>query len=97
LQLVADLRELAQGVDVLLTPATPTPALPDRTNTGNTRFQGPWTAGGLPAITVPSGLAASGLPLGIQLASAAFAEARLLSAARWCEAALAVTLVPPLA
>ena len=93
---IYDMRELAGKVDALLTPATPTPALPDRTNTGNTMFQGPWTSAGLPAITIPSGLAASGLPLGLQLVGADFAEARLLAAAAWCESALAVELTPPL-
>ena len=92
---IYDMRELAGKVDALLTPATPTPALPDRTNTGNTMFQGPWTSAGLPAIAIPSGLAASGLPLGLQLVGADFAEARLLAAAAWCESALAVELTPP--
>lgn len=92
---IYDVRELAGKVDALLTPATPTPALPDRTNTGNTMFQGPWTSAGLPAIAIPSGLAASGLPLGLQLVGADFAEARLLAAAAWCESALAVELTPP--
>ena len=93
---IRDMKELSERVDVLLTPSTPTPSLPDRTNTGNTMFQGPWTSCGLPAITLPSGLAASGLPLGIQLVAAAFGEARLLAAARWCEAILDLNLAPPL-
>ncbi len=87
---------LADKADVLLTPTTPTPALADLTNTGNPLFQGPWTYCGLPAITIPSGLAASGLPLGIQLVSARFQEPRLLAAARWCESVLDVTLSLPL-
>ena len=88
--------KLAVGnVDVLLTPSTPTAALPDLTNTGNTMFQGPWTSCGLPAITIPSGMALSGLPLGIQLAASPFAEARLLAATRWCEGVLNLQLTPP--
>ena len=58
-------------------------------------FQGPWTYSGLPAITVPSGVALSGLPLGIQLAASPFSEVRLLAAARWCEGVLDVHLAPP--
>jgi Asp-tRNA(Asn)/Glu-tRNA(Gln) amidotransferase A subunit family amidase len=92
----ADAERLAGRVDVLLTPATPTPPQADRNNTGNPLFQGPWTSAGLPAIAIPSGVAASGLPLGIQLAAAPFAEARLLAAARWCEAILDMHLRPPL-
>jgi aspartyl-tRNA(Asn)/glutamyl-tRNA(Gln) amidotransferase subunit A len=95
LQFITDMQVLAEEADVLLTPSTPTPALPDLTNTGNTIFQGPWTSCGLPAITIPSGLAASGLPLGVQLVSAPFQEARLLAVAGWCEAVLDVHLTPP--
>ena len=94
-QFITDVHLLAQRADVLLTPSTPTPALPDRTNTGNTMFQGPWTYCGIPAITIPSGLAASGLPLGIQLAAGPLAEARLLAAASWCQRVLQVHLSPP--
>ena len=92
---ITDMRLLAEKADILLTPSTPTPAQADLTNTGNTMFQGPWTSCGLPAITVPSGLAASGLPLGIQLIAAPFEEARLFAAARWCESVLDVSLSPP--
>jgi aspartyl-tRNA(Asn)/glutamyl-tRNA(Gln) amidotransferase subunit A len=95
-QFTAEMHALAGKADVLLTPSTPTPALPDITNTGNTMFQGPWTSCGLPVITIPSGLAASGLPFGIQLASAPFSEPRLLAAARWCENVLGVELSPPM-
>ena len=94
-QFVTDMELAAEQADVLLTPSTPSAALPDITNTGNPMFQGPWTSCGLPAITVPSGLAASGLPLGIQLVASPNAEARLLSAARWCEMTLGVELTPP--
>ena len=94
-EFITDMRRLAAGVDLMLTPSTPTPSLPDLTNTGNTMFQGPWTSCGLPAITLPSGLAASGLPLGLQLVGSWFGEAELLSAARWCEQALNLNLAPP--
>jgi len=95
-QFTAEMQALAGKADVLLTPSTPTPALPDITNTGNTMFQGPWTSCGLPVITIPSGLAASGMPFGIQLASAPFSEPKLLAAARWCENVLGVELSPPM-
>ena len=95
-QFTAEMQALAGKADVLLTPSTPTPALPDITNTGNTMFQGPWTSCGLPVITIPSGLADSGLPFGIQLASAPFSESKLLAAARWCENVLGVELSPPM-
>ncbi len=95
LTFIADMARAAAQVDVLLTPSTPTPALANLTNTGNPMFQGPWTSCGIPAITIPSGLAASGLPFGLQLAAGHYQEARLLAAAAWCESVLDVSLTPP--
>ncbi len=97
LRFITDMHVLSEKADVLLTPSTPTPALGDVTNTGNTRFQGPWTSCGLPTITLPSGLAESGLPFGLQIISGPFQEEKLLSAARWCEQVLDVQLTPPIA
>ena len=94
-QFVTDMRLLAEQADILLTPSTPQPAQADVTNTGSRLFQGPWTSCGLPTITLPSGLAESGLPLGIQLAGPYLGEARLLTAARWCEQTLNIRLSPP--
>ena len=94
-QFITDMRKLADRVDILLTPSTPTPPLPDLTNTGNTMYQGPWTSCGLPAITLPSGLSATGVPMGLQLVGPYLGEAGLLAAARWCEDALGVRLTPP--
>ena len=95
-QFVTDMRRLANWADVLLTPSTPQPSQPDRTNTGSPMFQGPWTSCGLPTITLPSGLAVSGLPLGVQLAGPYLGEGPLFAAAAWCERILDVHLTPPL-
>jgi len=95
LRFTADMSSAAAQVDVLLTPSTPTPALADITNTGNSMFQGPWTSCGVPAISIPSGLSANDMPFGIQLASSHFQESLLLLAARWCESVLDVSLSPP--
>ena len=81
-------------VDVLITPSTPEPAPSDLTTTGDMIFQSPWTTCGFPAITLPSGVAANGLPLGVQLVAAPFAEESLLSAASWCERVLAFQAAP---
>ena len=85
-----------ESVDALLTPTASGPAPRDRTQTGDTRFQSPWSFTGFPSISVPIGLASEGLPLGAQLACAPFAEAKLLSVAAWVESALNVDLAPPL-
>jgi len=68
-----ELAELLERYDVLLTPTTPAPA-PEGMATGDPQFQVPWSLSGFPSITVPCGLTASGLPLGIQLASGPFTE-----------------------
>ena len=91
-----DMENALRGFDVLLTPTTPAPAPKDLTTTGNPMFQAPWTTSGLPTITIPSGLSELGLPMGLQLASEAFDEERLLGVARWCEEALGVALEPKL-
>ncbi len=85
----------AEDFDVLLTPTTATPAPEDLTTTGDPMFQSPWTTCGFPTVTIPSGLSECGMPLGLQLGAAPFAEARLLGAAHWCEAVLGVDLKPP--
>jgi aspartyl-tRNA(Asn)/glutamyl-tRNA(Gln) amidotransferase subunit A len=89
------LGETLRGMDALLTPTTPTTAPSGLSATGDRRFQIPWSFAGVPAINVPSGLDRSGLPLGIQLVGALFAEDRLLATAYWCEKALGVDLHPP--
>lgn len=77
-----------EGVDVLLCPATTSPA-PDAATTGDPAFNSPWSYTGLPTVNLPAGWNADGLPLAIQLVARPFAEETLLAAAAWCEAALA--------
>ena len=90
-----DMRELVADGAILVTPTTPAAAPRDLNTTGDPIFQSPWTSCGLPTITLPSGLSANGLPLGVQLIGAPFREDELLCAARWCEAALRVNMRPP--
>lgn len=90
-----EMAPLLDRYDILVTPTTPAPA-PEGMATGDPQFQVPWSLSGLPSITVPCGLSASGLPLGLQLVSGAFAEAPLLAAAAWCEDVLGRNPAPPL-
>jgi aspartyl-tRNA(Asn)/glutamyl-tRNA(Gln) amidotransferase subunit A len=69
---------------------------PDRSTTGDAAFNGPWTGLGLPAVSVPTGLAADGLPLGTQLVGGPFEEARLLAAASWVETLVGFKAAPPI-
>jgi aspartyl-tRNA(Asn)/glutamyl-tRNA(Gln) amidotransferase subunit A len=91
-----ELRPALARFDVLVTPTTPAPA-PEGMATGDPQFQIPWSLSGFPSITVPCGLSASGLPLGLQLVSDMFTEAPLLAAAAWCEDVLGRGPAPTLA
>ncbi|MGH9671621.1 MAG: amidase family protein, partial [Bryobacteraceae bacterium] len=76
--------------DVLLTPCTPTPAprigelqievggVVEDARLASTRFMRGINLLGLPALALPCGLSASGLPLGAQIIGPAFEEVRVL-------------------
>jgi aspartyl-tRNA(Asn)/glutamyl-tRNA(Gln) amidotransferase subunit A len=83
--------------DVLLTPATLTPAPRDLSTTGDPAFNSPWSYTGLPTCVLPTGTASNGLPVGVQLAGRAFGEADLLASSAWCEAQLGWDGMPELA
>jgi len=56
------------------------------------RFTRLFNATGLPAIALPVGLTSEGLPVGVQMAAAPFAEGLLLASARRVESALGYSL-----
>ena len=92
-------REILQAfrsADILLTPATVTPAPRGLESTGDPAFNSPWSYTGLPTVVLPSRLSPDGLPTGIQLIGKPFGEAALLSAAAWCEDVLSWDRVPAL-
>jgi aspartyl-tRNA(Asn)/glutamyl-tRNA(Gln) amidotransferase subunit A len=80
---------LLEGHDALLTPTAPGPAPAGLASTGDAWFCAPWSSAGVPAISLPSGLADSGLPHAVQLVGAAGRETPLLGVAAWCETVLA--------
>ena len=55
------------SVDLLLTPATLTPAPEGLSSTGDPAFNSPWSYNGLPTVVLPVRLSPEGLPIGIQL------------------------------
>ncbi len=85
---------LAQA-DAVLLPTASGPA-PDRSTTGDRRFQAVWTLLGTPAISIPSGLTREGLPLAVQLVARYGHDRRLLHVAAWCERVLPGLPPPPL-
>jgi aspartyl-tRNA(Asn)/glutamyl-tRNA(Gln) amidotransferase subunit A len=82
-----------ENYDILLTPTTPVTAPPiegpDAVSQAPllTRFTAPFNLTGLPAISLPCGFDSRGLPVGLQIVSAAWREAKLLQAASAYEAA----------
>ncbi len=58
---------LREGIDLWICPSTTTPAPKGLSSTGNPLMSLPWTFTGLPSLSIPAGIAANGLPLGIQL------------------------------
>ena len=66
-------------IDVWVSPATIAPAPEGLESTGSPLMNLPWTYAGMPAITIPAGHAANGLPLGLQGVAAAMADESLLS------------------
>jgi Asp-tRNA(Asn)/Glu-tRNA(Gln) amidotransferase A subunit family amidase len=78
-----------QGLDLWLTPAAPGPAPRGIETTGNPVMNLPWSHTGLPAIGLPAGTDAHGLPLGIQLVGRWYGEELLISQAIQVERALA--------
>ncbi len=90
------------GVDVVAMPTTPAPAFrlgehlqdPLAMYLGDV-FTVSANLTGLPAVSVPAGLTAAGLPVGLQLVGRAFDEATLLRLADACERATGVNRPPP--
>ena len=94
-QFRADMGEMAARVDVVMTPATPAPAPKDLNTTGDAAFQVPWTAAGLPTVTVPTGLSDLGMPMAVQFGGPWAEEGRVLGAAQWCERVAGLNQGPP--
>jgi aspartyl-tRNA(Asn)/glutamyl-tRNA(Gln) amidotransferase subunit A len=87
-------RAFDSGIDLLLTPTTPTPAFKSGEKTEDPVamyladiFVCPINLAGLPAVSIPAGRS-EGLPVGAQLIAPAFAEERLLSVAAALERTL---------
>jgi aspartyl-tRNA(Asn)/glutamyl-tRNA(Gln) amidotransferase subunit A len=85
---------LLDEADVLIMPATTSPAPPADT-TGNPAFNSPWSYTGLPSLSFPTGQFSGGLPLCIQVVGRSRREADLFKAALWCEKALGVKPLQP--
>lgn len=93
-RICAGFEQALTDIDVLLTPTTPTPAVPiaedvemilnaERVDTFLTfiRYTFGVSLAGLPAISVPGGQTDGGLPIGVQFVGRPWSEAKLIEAA----------------
>jgi aspartyl-tRNA(Asn)/glutamyl-tRNA(Gln) amidotransferase subunit A len=94
-KIAEDFRSAFSEVDFILTPTAPTVAfeLGEKTSDPLAMYLNdyctvPMSLAGIPAISIPCGLS-QGLPVGLQIAGAAFSENRLLETAHAFELALA--------
>ena len=90
----ADMASVASRFDALVSPTAPGTAPKGLAFTGDASFCAPWSSAGMPSISLPTGLAPSGLPFAIQLTGAPWSEARLFAAAAWCERAIGFKEAP---
>jgi Asp-tRNA(Asn)/Glu-tRNA(Gln) amidotransferase A subunit family amidase len=79
----AQLGQVFEGVDVLLTPSANGEAPRGLGETGDPGFQAIWTILHTPALTLPTHRGPNGLPVGIQLVGQRQDDRRLFACARW--------------
>ena len=96
-----DFRKAFERVDVVLTPTTPSAAFPIGEKMDdpiamylNDVFTVPANLSGLPGISIPAGLDADGLPLGLHLVGRPFDEETVLRAAQALENAAEFSDIP---
>jgi aspartyl-tRNA(Asn)/glutamyl-tRNA(Gln) amidotransferase subunit A len=91
-------RRLFAQIDVLVTPTTPQAAfaLTDIAPENQADFCCFANLAGCPALSLPMGVSASGLPVGLQLLGAPGSDLRLLDLAQVCAAALDATPAYPI-
>jgi aspartyl-tRNA(Asn)/glutamyl-tRNA(Gln) amidotransferase subunit A len=101
--IIRDYEAAFAEVDVLVSPTSPTTAFPIGAKVDdpmamylNDLFTIPANLAGVPAISVPCGLDAAGLPIGLQLTAPVLGEPVLLRAAAALESDLGLDLRPPL-
>ena len=85
--LSAELDQVFEGYDAMLTPGTTGQAPRGLSATGSPMFCTLWTLTGVPAVTLPMLEGEDKMPIGVQLVGRRHDDARLLRTARWLEGA----------
>jgi len=68
---------------VLITAAAPGAAPRDLSTTGDPLFNRPWQLLDCPCVTLPGGIDATGMPLGLQVVGRRHDDDKVLAAAAW--------------
>ena len=80
-----EIHKVFATVDLLITPTMPSPPVEIAEGAGrfavNNRNTAPFDVLGLPTVSVPCGFTAAGLPIGLQIVGAPFAESTVLALA----------------
>jgi amidase len=79
---------IMDGFDLLLAPSATGEAPLGLEWTGDSTFQGLWTALHVPTVSLPVHAGPNGLPVGLQLIASRFGDEKLLQAASWVLATL---------
>jgi aspartyl-tRNA(Asn)/glutamyl-tRNA(Gln) amidotransferase subunit A len=85
---IASFTQCLAGFDAMLTPSAPSSAPEGLDSTGDPSCCTLWSLTGFPAITLPVGLGAQRLPIGLQISAPQGADDHLLAVVTWCEARL---------
>lgn len=100
--IIEDYRKAFSECDILVSPVTPTPAwrIGAKSDDPLSVYLSdiltiPANLAGIPAISVPCGFSAAGLPIGLQIQASYFQEEKLLHAAFNLEKGLGVSITPP--
>ena len=88
---------LASEVDALVTPVAESVAPTLAEGTGDGSLCAPWSTLGVPAISLPTGLDAAGLPFAVQLVGTVDDLRPLLGVAAWAERSLGFEARPAVA
>lgn len=78
-----------EGIDLWVCPSTTGPAPEGIATTGSPLMNLPWTHAGMPAVSLPAGKAANGLPLGLQCIAHFMQDERLLAWADYISSVVA--------
>jgi aspartyl-tRNA(Asn)/glutamyl-tRNA(Gln) amidotransferase subunit A len=82
--------------DAILMATAPGPPPKSPTSSGDWSLLTPWSHLGQPAISIPAGLSAEGLPLGLQFVGPTLSDEKLLGVGAWCQDVLGLLPLPPL-